>query len=156
MLSKIIFYTLLFSSIFISSCSKDELDGVELAENYYYPNKDLSTSIQINSIYDISYGINPNTGDTSLIKIYIDLNYNTEIFTTDIFTNTIDVTNEFYFNNGPFQIRKESATNKYYIQLGWASVKNRTNSIYFKFRFLKDESNTFRRVLASNEYFFQL
>lgn len=156
MISKSITYTLLLSSLLLFSCSKDELADVELAENYYYPNKDLSNSIKINSIYDVSYSINPNNGDTSLVKIYIDLSYNTEIFTTDIFSNTIDVANEFYLNDAPHQIRKESSTNKYYIQPGWGLIRTGNNSMYFKFRFFKDENNTQRRSLGSNEYSFSL
>lgn len=156
MFSKPLIYILILSSLLLFSCSKDELEGVELSENYYYPNKDLSNSIQIKSIYDVSYSINPNTGDTALVKIYIDINYNTEIFTSDIFNNTIDVTNEFYLNDGPYQIRKEASTNKYYIQPGWGLIRTGNNSMYFKFRFLKDENNTQRRAFASNEYSFSL
>ena len=145
-----------FCSVFLFSCSKDELKDVELRLNYYDKSIDLSNSIFINSIYDSVFYINPITNDTTGIKLYIDLTYNTELFGNDVFSNNINVTNGFYLNDDPYQLRKESGTNKYYIQPGWDIVKNKTNAIKFKFRFIKDDSNPFRLGNASNEFLFKL
>jgi len=139
----------------LSSCSKDELKDVELGFNYYDEEFDASNSINIISTYDLSYSIHPTTRDTSLVKIYINLNYDAEIFNDDVFTNNLNVVNEFYLNDAPYQLRKESGTNRYFIQPGWSLVKNKNNSIKFLFRFFKDEKNPLRRKLASNEFFFQ-
>ncbi len=142
-------------SIFICSCSKDELKDVELNVNFYDLRYDPSNAIKINSLYDITYFKDPITGDTSYVKIYINLNYDSYIFENDVFSNRISVANEFYLNDAPLQLFKESGTNKYYIQPGWGLIHN-SNSIKFLFRFYKDNNNPMRRKLASNVYSFEL
>jgi hypothetical protein len=146
----------LISSLCLLSCSKDELKDVTLPMSYYDINVDLSNSIKIDSIYDVIYNLNPFTGDTSFIKAYVKLSYRTEIFGNDIFTNKINAYNGFYLNDAPYQLRKEPVTNKYYIQPSWEQVKNKNNSIKFKFILYKDESDPTRSKIASNEYFFNM
>ncbi len=138
------------------SCSKDELKDVDLDNNYYDLDYDFSNVIIIDSVHTFTYNIHPITGDTVLVKFYVDLKYNPMWFKDDIFTTSIRVLNQFFLNDSPFQLRKEPITNKYYIQTGVSTVKNNINSIKFLFSFYKDESNPTRTKPASNEFFFQL
>lgn len=149
-------FSLLFLSILIFSCSKDEFAKIKIVANPY-DSVEINDAIIVKNIEVSEYFLNSNGTDTTSVKFYIDYELNEDYFlNNDISTPKFEVKVEAWVNNIRFVPRTDQGQTRFYIKEQYKYFKNINNIIEYKFLLFKDPNDFNKRKSVSNEYSFRV